>query len=159
MSNIEFPFEVDHYAVHLVPGTDYVATVWGKGTGADWTLPNPSVLIIDPIFGTTVAFQDDTPTGSVHPEITFRVAAEADYDMSVTDPTGGTGSYNAKITDPLGNIVPTNLYGEYVWDPLAQTMVPKQTGAQLGVAASAGPPFVLEISGQPMETGRHDDLF
>jgi hypothetical protein len=128
LSDIEFPYEVDHYAVHLVSDTDYVVTVEGKGAGADWTLPNPSVLIIDPVFGTTVAAQDDTPQGSVHPEITFRVTAESDYDMSVTDPTGGTGTYEARITDPAGDSVWLNEIGSEVWDPVTQTLVPKDTG-------------------------------
>lgn len=128
MADISSPLEVDVYLVHLVPDTDYSATVSGAETssasvvGEKFTLPDPSIIVVDPMSGDILAAEDNDDTDdteNLDPDVDFTVQTEGDYAVGVTDLTGGTGTYQAVVVNQFGVLPPLTPAGQFVYQPAA----------------------------------------
>jgi hypothetical protein len=126
MPDISAPFEVDTYAFHLLPNTDYTATVAGSSTGGDsgLTLPDPFIAVVDLATQSPITYQDTSAEGSRDPVVFFQVPAERDYVVGVADLTGRTGSYEVAVSDQSGISLAGVPAGEFIFDPLSMTLTP-----------------------------------
>lgn len=129
--DISVPHEVDLYLVHLLPNTKYLASVTGAETsgqiqvGEDFTLPDPSIAIIDPATLTIIVAEDndDDIDGGLDPQVEFTVPVEGDYGLAVTDLTGATGTYNPLVMDPFGSFKNLTSAGDFIYEPTAEQKV------------------------------------
>lgn len=128
MPDISTPNEVDAYAYHLLPNTDYLASVSGASTGSDFgiplSLPDPFVAVVDLSRQVPITFQDTNPQGGLDPSVSFRVPSQGDYIVGVADLTGGTGSYEVAVTEPSGLHLTGVPAGQFLFDPVSGSLTP-----------------------------------
>jgi hypothetical protein len=129
VDEISVPHEVDVYLVYLLPNTNYSASVTGAETsgpilvGEDFTLPDPTIVVVDPSTQTVIATEDNDADGGLDPQVDFTVPVEGDYVFGVTDLTGATGTYKPLVMDPFFTYKPLALVGEFIYDPAAEQQV------------------------------------
>jgi hypothetical protein len=133
--NIAAPMEVDMFTVNLQAGTNYEVAVAGAPSGSPkgYSLPDPVLIIIDPVAETTIFAQDNPDTGDLEPLGVIQVPVTGEYVLGVTDLTGGTGTYETLILNQQQNtfLNPT-FVGEFIFDPESPTGQPQTTDSSGG---------------------------
>lgn len=135
------------FTVNLQAGTNYTVSVAGAPSGSQkgYSLPDPVLVVVDPVAGTTIFAQDNPDSGGLEPSGAIQVPVTGEYVLGVTDLTGGTGTYETLILNQQQNtLLNPTFVGEFIFDPNSPPEQPQTT-------ESAGPS--LDTSSNPFLGG------